>query len=113
MDLQEFLTDEKFDVVVAEGFVASIPNRDDMVRKLAGLLAAGGTCIITFGDRHGALMEITKALLLYRLCEIDNIDPDSESGLEIARELFADDFSRLKASRHFDAWWTRSPIPSP
>ena len=49
-EIGDFQTDERFDLVLAEGFLFTLPNRDIIVEKLCGWLSPGGVGVISFND---------------------------------------------------------------
>jgi len=104
-DIDSFKSKIKYDIVLAEGFLFTLPNRDEMVQKIGSLLAPGGLAVISFNDRYGGLLEMTKRLLLWRACQLAGADAHSEASLEIAKRLYGQDFTQLNASRPFQAWW--------
>ena len=105
-DADSFKSNTQYDVVLAEGFVYTLANRDEMVQKIGSLLAPGGLAVISFNDRYGGLLEMTRRMLLWRACQLAAIDDvHSEASLQLARQLYGQDFARLNASRPFEAWW--------
>ncbi|MFB0566234.1 MAG: class I SAM-dependent methyltransferase [Candidatus Aminicenantaceae bacterium] len=105
-DIARFESEKCYDAVLAEGFLNTLPNRDEMFRKIARLLVPGGVSVISFDDRYGCLLEITKRMILLRACQLKSIDDiNSEASLEIAKEFYEEDFLKLKASRPFQVWW--------
>lgn len=104
--IQEFATSQLYDLVVAEGFLFDLPDRDEMFSKIVGFIKPYGLGIISFIDKYGGLMEWTKKAILWRACQLSGIDDiESDASLKIAERLFGQDYSRLKASRPFEAWW--------
>ena len=104
--IEDFNTDERFDVVIAEGFLNSIDNRDKALRKIAEFVRPGGFLIFSFDDRYGSLIEFVKQAILYRACQLDGItDMQCDTSLAMAERLFANSYGRLSASRSFQAWW--------
>jgi SAM-dependent methyltransferase len=96
----------QYDVMLAEGFLTMIPERAQMLMKICGLIAPGGYGIISFDDRYGSLFEVMRQMIYRRVCEMKGIkDLHSDPSLAAAKELFGEDFSRLNASRPFEAWW--------
>jgi hypothetical protein len=62
--------------------------------------------VISFVDRYGSLLEMTKRMLLWRGCQLLGVDDlFSEDSLEVAKQLFYQDFSEINVSRPFDVWW--------
>lgn len=105
-DIQGFDPQTEFDLVIAEGFVYTLPGRDETLAKLAAMLAPGGMVVLSFPDRFGSLMEMVRRTLFWRACRISGIeDLHSDESLEMAQTLFHEDWANLNASRPFDVWW--------
>jgi len=105
-DIDSFSTDKSYDLVIAEGFLFSLPNRDQLIDKIAQLLTPRGLAVISFNDQYGCLLEQTKKMIFWRVCQLSGIeDIHSEASLELARRLYAEDFANLNASRNFSTWW--------
>lgn len=103
--IDEFPEDQTYNIVLAEGFLFTLPNKAEMAAKLCRLLAPGGIGVISFNCRFGGLVEMHKRLALRRACEIAGIEFRSEASLALAEDLFGQAFGRIKASRPFAAWW--------
>lgn len=105
-DLGSFQTAERFDLVIAEGFLSTLPDRNAMLGKLISLVQPGGFGVISYNDRLGGLLEMLKRAVLFRAYALEGIaDIQSGRALDIARDCFEADFLELKASRSFEAWW--------
>jgi SAM-dependent methyltransferase len=105
-DVENFESEDVYDLVLAEGFLHTVAKRDEMVLKIAKLVALGGFAVISFIDRFGSLLELTRRMILWRACQLAGIeDVFSDRCLDLARTLFGEDFGRLNASRTFEAWW--------
>jgi SAM-dependent methyltransferase len=105
-DVESFASSQLYDLVLAEGFLHTVPNRDEMLLKIARLLAPGGFGVISFLDRFGILLELTRRMLLWRACQLAGVkDVFSDQCLDLAKKLYGEDFARLSASRTFEAWW--------
>ncbi len=105
-DIEAFTSDRLYDVILAEGFLFTLPDRDEMVQKISQLLNPRGFTVISFNDRYGLLLEMTRRAILWRCYQLANInDEHSDEALTIAKQLYEEDFSRLNASRPFAAWW--------
>jgi len=105
-DIDSFEPKTHYNLVLAEGFLFTLPNRDEMVQKTGSLLAPGGLAVISFNDRYGALLEMTRRMLLWRACQLAAVDDvHSAASLELARRLYWQDFAQLNASRPFETWW--------
>ncbi|UCD55854.1 MAG: class I SAM-dependent methyltransferase [Candidatus Omnitrophota bacterium] len=105
-DIAGFESQNFYDVVLAEGFLNALSNRDEMFLKICRFLVPNGLGVISFDDRYGSLLEVTKQLILKRACCLKKIDDiHSQISLELAKTLFGEDFARLNASRSFEVWW--------
>lgn len=105
LGIDDFPEDGKFNLVLAEGFLFTLPNKAELAAKICRLLAPGGIGVISFNCRFGGLIELHKRLALYRACELSGAGFRSEESLAIAQDLFGEAFGRIKASRPFAAWW--------
>ena len=104
-DIESFDSKRLYDIVLAEGFLFTLPNRDEMVYKISRLLVPGGLAVISFNDRYGILIELTKRLIVWRACQLAGIDVHSIDSLGLAKRLYWEDFAQLNASRPFEVWW--------
>ena len=105
-DIAGFEANQQYDVMLAEGFLSALAERDQAVLKLGSLVKPGGLGVISFDDRYGSLMELLRQMIFRRVRQLARVeDPHGEQSLELARGLFAEDFGRLNASRPFAAWW--------
>lgn len=110
-DIASFEPRTLYDVVLAEGFLFTLPNRDEMVQKIGSLLVPGGLAVISLNDRYGGLLEMTRRMILWRACQLAAVDDvHSEDSLELARRLYWQDFAQLNASRPFEVWWRDSLV---
>lgn len=106
LGVMDFQGGNGFPLVIAEGFLYTLENRGQALRKIVSHVAPNGLGIISFNDTYGSLMEITKRALLRRVCELAGVsDIHSDESLRLADQLFGNDFRRLNASRPFAAWW--------
>ncbi len=104
--IEEFQSDDSFDLVIAEGFLYTLPNRDQVLRKIASLVRPGRFGIVSYNDRCGGLLEYLRRALLFRCCELAGVaDVQSDACLDLARTLYSSDFARLGLTRTFEAWW--------
>jgi len=104
--VDEFVSDRPFDLVIAEGFLYTLPNRDHVLRKLLRQVSPGGFLVISVNDRFGGMIEMIRRAVLFRACHLAGVkDPHSDECFSLARFLYEDDFKRLPASRTFHSWW--------
>jgi len=104
--IDDFTSRETYDLVIAEGFLYTLSNRDAMLRKIASLVEPGKFGVISINDQYGGLIELLRRAILFRACYLSGIDDvQSQASLQLAQKLYADDFARLSSSRTFEAWW--------
>ena len=63
--IEDFEGARLFDVVLAEGFVSTLPDRDVVVGRIIRLLERGGIGVISFNTLTGGVAELTKRLVLW------------------------------------------------
>jgi len=101
-----FTSEDTFDLVIAEGFLYTLPNRDALLRKMIHLIEPGRFGVISINDQYGGLIELVRRAILFRACLLSGVeDVQSEQCLQLARRLYGEDFARLNSSRTFEAWW--------
>jgi len=101
-----FKPEQVYDLVIAEGFLNTLGDRDEILKKICRLVSPEGLAVISFDDRIGHFLELTRRLVLTRACRLEDIDDmHGESSLELAKALFAQDFGQINVSRPFEAWW--------
>ncbi len=104
--IESFTSNLQYDIVIAEGFLFTLPNRDDLLHKIIDFMAIDGFTIVSFNDRYGSLIEYVKRLILWRAYQIEGIrDEKGADALSFAKRLFEVDFNKISASRPFDVWW--------
>jgi len=106
LSVNDFKSDQSYDLVIAEGFLNTLPNRDAMLSKLSALARPGGIISLSFDDRYGGLIEQVKRFVQWRACGLLGIDDIfSAASKDICKKLYLEDFQTLNASRPFHAWW--------
>lgn len=104
--IADFQSEDRFDLVIAEGFLSTLRDRDAMLAKIVSLVKPGGFGVVSFNDRPGGLLEMLKRAVLYRAYALASVtEVQSAEALAIASTLFEADFLKLKASRPFETWW--------
>jgi SAM-dependent methyltransferase len=104
--IDSFESEKLYDIVLAEGFLYTLPNRDELLLKIINLLNPGGLAVVAFGDRCSLWLEMLKRMVLWRAYQLQGIDDvHSEEALNIAKCFYAEDFAKLNASRPFEVWW--------
>ncbi len=61
--IEEYKAKRKYDIVIAEGFLPNLYNREEVLEKLVGLVNEKGIIVVTCSDRVGLFIEIIKRLI--------------------------------------------------
>ena len=103
--LENFNIKSKYDVIIAEGFLNTLKNREKYFKKLMELGSENSLLIINYDDKFGGFFEILKSTILKKYCILNNINFSQNESLHIAKDLFLKEFLKLSTSRTFEAWW--------
>ena len=103
--IEELTLDKKYDIVIAEGFLNTLPKRNELLQNLFKFCKDDGLLIINYDDRYGGYFELIKSYILKHICNIKHIAFRGKDSLELANLLYKDSFSNLNVSRPFEAWW--------
>src|SRR5437870_4745313 len=55
--VDEFKAETTYDLAIAEGFLYTHKNRNEMLRKIVDVIVPGGIGVISFNDRYGMFFE--------------------------------------------------------
>ena len=100
--IEDFETERKYDVVIAEGFIPGIYNRAEVIDKLTKHVNPGGVIVVTCIDDISFFFEQIKRLIAWRL--IKNID-DFNAKVRILTKAFSSHLAKLKgATRPVEDW---------
>ena len=105
LSIENYNTNKKFDIIIAEGFLNTLDNREKILEKLFSFLKKDGKIIINFDCLYGGFLELYKSCLFLRICKLKKIDLHSKSALKLAKKLFLKSFKQLNPSRNFEAWF--------
>ncbi|MEG4166771.1 MULTISPECIES: methyltransferase domain-containing protein [unclassified Microcoleus] len=104
--IDSFESETRYDIVLAEGFLYTLPNRDSLLLKISKLLNPGGFAVVAFGDRCSLFLEMVRRMVLWRAYQLQGInDVHSDEALNLAKRFYGEDFAQLNASRPFEVWW--------
>lgn len=100
--LEKFESQEKFDIVICEGLIQGLPNRNEFLSSLSKKVKAGGVLIITVADEISMFFEILRRYLANEL--IKNED-NFEKQIDILVGAFSSHLDTLKGmTRRHDDW---------
>jgi len=75
--VEEYKSEEKFDIIIAEGFLHFLQNQSEVVEKIKTLSAENGIVVVTCADEVGLFIETIKRLIAQVLVK-DIQDYDSK-----------------------------------
>ena len=105
-DIAGFKSGNVYDMVIAEGFINTLPDREEAIRKLCALTVKNGLIVVSHDDRYGHFMEMVRKFVFWIACRLEHVeDMYGARSLEIARRLHGSDFASINASRQFESWW--------
>jgi hypothetical protein len=103
--LESVKINSKFNLVIAEGFLNTLRNRNKHLKYLAKKVDTEGLLIINYDDFYGSFVELVKSNILKKECENLNVPLGSKTSFNIAKRLFLKDYKKFKNSRPFKAYW--------
>lgn len=100
--IEEARIEEKFDIVIAEGFLHAVDNHEEIILKLSDLVKEGGVIVITCMDAIGMFVEQMKRLICHIL--IKNIE-DYETQVKMCVNFFEGQMKYARGmSRSIEDW---------
>ncbi len=97
--IEDFQSEKKFDVIVAEGFIYTVQPSELWLKKFASLLVPGGLAVASYLDRAGCLFE-----LLWTLCYTRYQELAGEKGIDAAWSIFEPKWNSIPHTRPFESW---------
>ena len=104
-NLENYKSKKKFDLVIAEGFLNTLAERNKQLIKLFRLVENSGLIILNYDDFYGSLIELIKSAILKKMCLQNSVELDSVHSLNLSKKLFYNDFKKLKNTRPYKAYW--------
>ena len=97
--LEDFKTEEKFQFIVAEGFIYTLRPQSVWIDVFSRILDEQGFFIISYGELFGELMELFLKLVHSRFKSLSGLD-----SRQAARKLFQAKWDAISHTRSFDSW---------
>lgn len=108
--IEDFHTDKKYDIIIAEGFLPYVYNQDEVVKKLQKLAGNEGIIVITCIDHVSLFIETIKRLIGHMLTR--NMVQHDEK-LDYLVMMFAPQLARLKGMSRPVRDWVQDQILNP
>lgn len=101
--LESFRSNDRYDIVFAEGFVHFLDDPLAGIRKLSSFVADGGFLVISVVHPGGTFIEFVKrAYLELAASALGRTSPEGRFAL--ARAFFEPEFKKINHSRGFESW---------
>lgn len=108
--IEEFKAEQKYDIIIAEGFLHSINNAKNIIQKLMTQVTKGGVIVITCMDEMSMFVEQMKRLIChYMIADIR----DYEEQVRFCTQLFEPQFSNLNGMSRKVEDWVRDDMLNP
>ncbi|MGN0349339.1 MAG: class I SAM-dependent methyltransferase [Roseburia sp.] len=101
---------QKFDIVIAEGFLHSIDNSKEIIASICKLVKPGGVVVITCMDLTSMFVEQMKRLIAHVLLKETN---DYETRVRLCVDFFAPQMKALHGMSRSVEDWVRDDILNP
>jgi len=100
--LEDFESDERFDIVWCEGLIQGLPNREEFLKKLSFFVKDGGVLAITVADEISMFFEVLRRYLANELIKNEE---NFDKQITILMEAFSSHLDTLKGmTRRYDDW---------
>ena len=97
---------KQFDIVIAEGFLPGLHDRDPVVSALSKLTSKGGVLVVTCADDVSILFEVVRRIIATRLIIIQGA-VNFQDKVDLLSQAFASHLAKLQyASRPVNDWVT-------
>ncbi|MCG2719075.1 MAG: class I SAM-dependent methyltransferase [Nanoarchaeota archaeon] len=100
--IEEFSTNEQYDIVLCEGMIPGMRNKEEILTKLDLLLKEGGVLVLTCVDEISIFFEIIRYFIAHKLTkDIENFSKK----VQIAVEAFGSHLDTLEGFCRFKEDW--------
>lgn len=107
---QDFQAERPYDIVICENWLGMLPNDRALIRKLATLVAAGGTLVMTIITMSGFIPNVLRKILADLLVQTD-MPFEQRSDLLVA--AFSPHLSTIKAMTRSHKDWVHDCMLNP
>lgn len=108
--IEDYQTDKKYDIVIAECFLSNIYNQQEVISKLQEVTADNGIVVITCSDDVSFFIEIMKRLVGRVI--VADISEYNEK-VKYLSKLFAPQLAKLRGVSRSPEDWVRDQILNP
>lgn len=99
---EDYSSDEKFDIIICEGMIPGLDNKEEILKKIDVLLDVGGIAILTCIDEVAYFFEILRHYIAFQLIKKEAI---FDKKLDILEDAFTSHLNTLKGMSRFKRDW--------
>lgn len=108
--IEEYSTERKYDIVIAEGFLPTLSNQEEVTNKLKQLTNENGIVVVTCVDKVGFFVERIKKLVGRILTQ--NIE-DYQEKVKYLTDIFQPQLKKLRGVSKIPEDWVKDNILVP
>ena len=108
--IENYQTDKKYDIIIAEGFLHFLDNQREVIERLKCLTNDDGIIVITSTDSVGLFVEVMKRLIAQII--VKDI-PDHQMKVEKLTEIFEPQLHLLKGVSRPACDWVEDQLLNP
>lgn len=102
--IEDYVTEKKYDIIIAEGFIPMLYNRNQIINKIISLITSGGVVVVTCVDEISLFFEHLKRLIATKLIRQRKIVSFDEK-VRILAQAFGENLKTLLyATRSIEDW---------
>ena len=108
--IEDYHTDKKYDIIIAEGFLHFLSNQQVIIDKMKELIKENGIIVITCSDHASLFIEDMKRIIGLRLAK-DRAE--YEEKVQYLTKLFAPQLEKLKGVSRSARDWVQDMVLNP
>ncbi len=108
--IEDYSTEKKYDIIIAEGFLSNVPNQQEIIDKLKDLAAPDGIIVVTCIDNVSCFVENMKRLI-GKVMVRDILSYQDK--LSFLSEIFGKQLAMLKGVSRPTEDWVQDNILNP
>ena len=108
--IENYDTDKKYDIIIAEGFLHFLPNQQMIIDKIKSLLREDGIAVVTCVDNASLYIEVMKRLIGQALAKDK---PAYEDKVEYLSKIYEPQLAKLRGVSRMPKDWVQDMILNP
>lgn len=108
--IEDYKTDKKYDIIIAEGFLPNVYNKQEIIDKLQELVSENGIVVITCIENAAVFVEVIKRLIGVALTS--NIN-EYDKKVKYLSDFFEPQLNKLRGVSRSAKDWVQDQIMNP